>query len=90
MRIIKSHGESGDADMLAVAQELPNIQNVIENTTERIFIMPMNVGCFYKLAPETTVATKELSGRKKMKDRKTLLVCANAEGSDRNRIDDHW
>ena len=45
MRITKSHGESGDADVVAVAQKLLNIQNFIENTTEGILLMLMNVGC---------------------------------------------
>ena len=30
LRIIKTHGESGDADMVAVAPEPPNIHNVTE------------------------------------------------------------
>ena len=86
LRIIKSHGESGDADMVAVAQELPDIQNVIEKYDRKDISNANECGLFYKLAPDTTVATKGLPGWKKMKDRITLLICANDEGSEKMEL----
>lgn len=89
LRILKSRGESGDADMVAEAQELLTIQNVIRKYERKHIFNADECGLFYKLAPDTTVTTKGLAGRKKMKDRITLLICANADGSE-NGIDDNW
>ena len=86
MQIIKSHGESGDVDIVAVARELPDIQNVIEKYDRTDIFKAEECGMFYKLAPETIVATKGLSGGKKMKDRITLLICANADGSEKMEL----
>ena len=38
-------------------------------------------GLFYRLEPDRTLATKWLSGRKKNKERLSVALCANANGS---------
>ena len=38
-------------------------------------------GLFYRLEPDHTLATRRLSGRKKDKERITIALCANADGS---------
>ena len=43
-------------------------------------------GLVHKLAPHTTAATKGLPDRKKMKDRITSVVCANADGSEKTEM----
>lgn len=65
LRVIKSQCESGDADMTAVAKELPNIFKSIEKYDIKDIFNADESGLFYKLAPDTTVAVKGLAGRKK-------------------------
>ena len=36
---------------------------------------------FYRLEPDRTLATQRLSGRKKNKERLTIALCTNADGS---------
>ena len=38
-------------------------------------------GLFYRLEPDQTLATHRLAGRKKDKERLTIALCANADGS---------
>ncbi|CAB5382754.1 unnamed protein product [Rhizophagus irregularis] len=38
-------------------------------------------GLFYRLEPDRTLATKRLSGRKKSKERLSIALCSNADGS---------
>ena len=41
----------------------------------------INIDIFYRLEPDRTLATKRLSGRKKNKERLSIALCANADGS---------
>ena len=38
-------------------------------------------GLFYRLEPDQTLATQRLSGRKKNKERLSIALCANSDGS---------
>ncbi len=41
---------------------------------------------FYNSAPDTTIGSARLLGRKKQKDRITFLACANADGTEKFRM----
>jgi hypothetical protein len=47
---------------------------------ERIYNMD-ETGLFYRLEPDRTLATQRLSGRKKNKERLSIALCANSDGS---------
>ena len=40
-------------------------------------------GLFYRLQPNSTLATGPVSGKKKQKERITVALCANATGTDK-------
>lgn len=43
-------------------------------------------GLSYRMPRDQTVATRELLGRKKAKERFTFLVCSNADGTDKYEL----
>lgn len=77
----KLHGEASSADMEAINDALPLLKNICENyPLERIYNMD-ETGLFYRLEPDRTLATHRLFGRKKNKERLSIALCANADGS---------
>ncbi|CAB5352374.1 unnamed protein product [Rhizophagus irregularis] len=81
IRQVKLHGEANSADENAIAEALPLLQNkCAEYPPDRIYNMD-ETGLFYRLEPDRTLATKRLSGRKKSKERLSVALCANADGS---------
>eukprot|EP00171_Calliarthron_tuberculosum_P002433 IDg2433t1 len=83
LKSLKAHGESGDADQGAVQASLGPLCDRIAQYSHKDVFNADECGLFYKLAPDSTVATARPLGRKKMKDRITVLVCANADGSEK-------
>ena len=43
--------------------------------------MLTNIMYFFSLEPDQTLATRRLSGRKKNKERLSIALCANSDGS---------
>lgn len=83
LRVFKSYGEAGDADLSALEQEVPKLKEELSqfnpkgafNCDESVF--------FFRMAPDTTIATECLPGRKKAKDRINLMPYCNADGTRR-------
>ncbi|CAB5366685.1 unnamed protein product [Rhizophagus irregularis] len=62
-------------------QALPLLREKCANyPLERIYNMD-ETGLFYRLEPDRTLATKHLHGRKKNKERLSVALCSNADGS---------
>ena len=81
IRLQKLHGESSSVDPATIADALPLLKSKCETyPLERIYNMD-ETGLFYRLEPDRTLATKRLAGRKKNKERLTVALCANADGS---------
>ena len=77
----KLHGEEASADQNAIIESLPSLQDKCSSyPPERIYNMD-ETGLFYRLEPDRTLATRRLSGRKKNKERLSVALCANADGS---------
>ncbi|CAB5355892.1 unnamed protein product [Rhizophagus irregularis] len=77
----KLEGEASSADEAAIANALPSLKELCSNyPPERIYNMD-ETGLFYRLEPDRTLATKRLSGRKVNKERLSIALCANADGS---------
>jgi hypothetical protein len=75
------HGEASSVDSAAIADALPLLRSKCENyPLERIYNMD-ETGLFYRLEPDRSLATQRLSGRKKDKERLSIALCANADGS---------
>ncbi|CAB5377260.1 unnamed protein product [Rhizophagus irregularis] len=81
IRQVKLQGEADSADIDAIAEALPLIRNkCFKYPPERIYNMN-EIGLFYQLEPDQTLATQRLSGRKKCKERLSVALCSNADGS---------
>jgi|GraSoiStandDraft_52_1057288.scaffolds.fasta_scaffold34078_1 hypothetical protein len=81
IRLRKLHGESSSVDTITITNALPLLKNICGTyPLERIYNMD-ETGLFYRLEPDHTLATRRLSGRKKDKERITIALCANADGS---------
>jgi hypothetical protein len=77
----KLQGEASSADLNAIIEALPLLKNKCDSyPLERIYNMD-ETGLFYRLEPDRTLATQRLSGRKKNKERLSIALCANSDGS---------
>lgn len=83
LRSFKVHGEGGDTDLNGAELAMPHLKDRISLYDARDVFNADECGLFYKLSPDRTVAQSRPLGRKKMKDRITVLVCANANGSEK-------
>ncbi|CAB5363548.1 unnamed protein product [Rhizophagus irregularis] len=78
---VKLHGEADSANENAIAEALPLLRSkCAEYPPDRIYNMD-ETGLFYQLEPDRTLATKQLSGRKKNKERLSVALCVNSDGS---------
>ena len=81
IQVQKLQGEASSADLNAITEALPLLKNMCSNyPPERIYNMD-ETGLFYRLEPDRTLATQRLSGRKKDKERLSIALCANSDGS---------
>jgi DDE superfamily endonuclease/Tc5 transposase DNA-binding domain/Fission yeast centromere protein N-terminal domain len=75
------HGESGSVDQTSIDDLLPIIKTVTnEYAWEDIYNMD-ETGLFFRLEPDTTLATQRLNGKKKDKERLTIALCCNGNGT---------
>lgn len=77
------HVESGDPDMSTIVDNLPALRAKVSFYSPIDVLNPEKRGLFYKLAPERAVALSRSKGQKQAKNRISILVCANADGSDK-------
>lgn len=83
LKSIKSHGESGDADQAAIDRQMPLLRSTIQFYKHCDVFNADEFGHFYRMAPDRTIASERLPGRKCEKVRLTYLACCNADGSER-------
>jgi hypothetical protein len=77
----KLHGEAASADLAAIINNLPLLKDKCAGyTLERIYNMD-ETGLFYRLEPDRSLATRRLAGRKADKERLSIALCTNADGS---------
>lgn len=83
---IKSYrkfGESGSVLMENIEETLPQIRAKLDQFHWRDIYNMDETGLFYRLQADHSLATKQLEGRKKDKERLTVAVCCNGDGSDK-------
>ena len=77
------HGESGEVSSEAVGQTRRSLRNILSDYELRNIYNMDETGLFYRLNPRKTLATEARNGKKKRKERVTLVACASADGSDK-------
>ena len=77
----KSHGEVGNVDFSAAESALPELRALVTQYGESNVFNADEMGLWYKQAPQGTIGHAALPGRKKSKERVSVLLCSNADGS---------
>ncbi|KAF0147144.1 MAG: Uncharacterized protein FD143_3102 [Ignavibacteria bacterium] len=77
----KLTGESNAVDLLSVNTGRVELQKVLAAYSPEDIANLDETGVFYRLPPNSTLATKPIHGTKKIKDRLTVVLCSNATGS---------
>lgn len=81
LRKIKMYGESGSVDDEAVDIALPDLRSKVTDYALCDVFNFDETGLFYQLAPDRTIASRQIHGSKKVKARITIGFCCNADGS---------
>ena len=82
-RSVRFFGESGSADVGAIEENLPKMIEEIEKYRRCDVFNMDETGLLYRMAPDRTIASKNLNGSKKDKARITIALTANADGSEK-------
>ncbi|XP_055812080.1 CENP-B homolog protein 2-like [Solanum dulcamara] len=83
---IKSYrrfGESGSVIMENIENELPSIRSKLDQFELKDIYNMDETELFYQLEADHSLAIKQLEGRKKDKERITLALCCNDDGSEK-------
>jgi len=75
------HGESGSVDLNNIAEALPLLHQLLNQYEWKDIYNMDETGLFYRLPADRSLATKQLEGTKKSKERLTVAVCTNGDGS---------
>jgi hypothetical protein len=79
-KTVRTHGESGSAPEIPLEQ-LDTLRSTIQTyAPENRFNMD-ETGLFYRMAPDQTIATRQIAGTKKDKTRLTLALMCNQTGT---------
>ena len=78
-----AHGEADSADPVVVTQGRLQLQEDLTTYDPDDIYNMDETGLFYRLLPNSTLATGPVSGKKKQKQRITVALCANATGTDK-------
>ncbi|KAK0595401.1 hypothetical protein LWI29_006254 [Acer saccharum] len=75
--------ESGSVVMENIEIALPRIRAKLDQFHWKDIYNMDETGLFFRLEADHSLATKQLEGRKKDKERITIAVCCNGDGSDK-------
>ena len=85
-KTVKMSGESRSADLEAISSELPVLQQIISNYDPSDVFNMDETGLFYCMAPDRTIAARQIGGMKKDKTRITVALCSNSNGSEKREL----
>ena len=78
-----AHGKADSVDSGVVSQGRLQLQDDLASYDPNDVSNNMDeTGLFYRLLPDSTLATGPFSGKKKQKERITVALCSNAAGTD--------
>ena len=77
----KFEGESASADMQQVSSGRASLRELTSSFAPCDVYNMDETGLFYCLTPNSTLATGAVRGMKKCKERLTVALCSNADGS---------
>ena len=77
------HGESDSVDLELVEKGREDLQKITSSYRRQDIYNMDETALFYKLQPCHTLATSSINGQKVSKERITVALCMNADGSDK-------
>ena len=83
LRFYNSYGEVGDSDGHAAVTALPRLRQIARQYTLNDIFNADEFALYYTAAPSSRIGPAPLLGRKKSKERVTVLYCKNADGTDK-------
>jgi len=83
IKSFRRFGESGSVDTHDMEKKLEVIREKIDQFPLKDVFNMDETGLFYKLQADHSLATKQLEGRKQDKERLTVVICCNADGSEK-------
>jgi len=83
IRNYRQHGESGSVNRQMLEDALPVLKALLNNFNwEDIYNMD-ETGLCYMMSGDAALSTRQLEGRKKYKQRLSIAVCCNGDGTDK-------
>ena len=79
----EKHGESASSDKQAATESRTKLQGILKDYALKDIFNFDETGLFYRLVPNKTLASGPVKGTKKCKDRISVGLCANADGSEK-------
>ena len=86
LKTVVMSGESGSADVAAINDALPGLRATIRSYAPRDVFNMDETGLFYCLAPDRTIASRQMEGMKKDKTRVSVALCANSDGTEKEKL----
>jgi hypothetical protein len=83
IKSFRHFGESGALDMEAVGAALPDIRTIVDAYAKKDVFNMDEIGFYWHLQADNSLATHQLEGRKINKERITLVICANSDSSQK-------
>jgi hypothetical protein len=78
---IRMHGESGSVDDQVVEEAITDLKQLTNSYEWKDIYNMDETGLFFRMEPDTTLATRQLAGKKKNKERLSVALCCNGDGS---------
>ena len=76
-------GEAASADLKSVETGREDLRKLLLNYKPEDVFNQDETGLFYRLGPNSTLATGRVKGKKKSKERVTISLCSNATGTEK-------
>ena len=83
IKLYKKHGESANIKIEDVKQEIKTIKQKLSKYDPSDIYNMDETGLFYKLEPNKTLATSQIYGSKRKKERISVGLCTNLPGTDK-------
>lgn len=83
IKSFRRFGESGSVDVQDMEQKLVSIREKIDQFPMKDVFNMDETGLFYRLQADHSLTTKQLEGRKQDKERLTVVICCNEDGSEK-------
>ncbi|KAG8377334.1 hypothetical protein BUALT_Bualt08G0022400 [Buddleja alternifolia] len=80
---VKHQKQSGSVDMDKIEASLPWIREELDKWAWKDIYNMDETGLFYRMQADNSLATKQLEGCKQNKERITIFICCNGDGSDK-------